>query len=368
MGEILNKKIDPTAVFINLDDLDEVIRGGDGTSKLRITDGSTARDCTSKEISRLFNLFKYSIGVNKTKQLQLKGTGLPAKLTLNKKQATFHSGVCDKISVEVKGEPSISLSKYINNTKPISIMFNSPEYAYFGRSCFQDKRLISSLTSILSIFDDKYDFTGVNSEKEKRNKKGVKPFPDHISEFPVASLFRKIEDNYCKPPGIAICDDMNDEWADHIYLEPDSNPPAITFIHAKFTKKDSHGASSFHEVVAQGLKNIGRVFSTLEDFKEKHDRDWNKNYENTKISRVRGGKVWSDLEKALTKIFENQNSTRKIVLATPFISKSQLEAIFLNLSIKGTCKPHHTQLIWLINTFISACKDLGVQPYILCKP
>lgn len=120
--------------------------------------------------------------------------------------------------------------------------------------------------------------------------------------------------------------------------------------------------------MAQGLKNIGRVFSTLEDFKEKHDRDWNKNYENTNISRVRGGKVWSDLHSALTKIFDNQNSTRKIVLATPFISKSQLEIIFSELSLKGKCKPHHTQLIWLINTFISAGKDLGVQPHILCKP
>jgi len=368
LGDIQKKKIEPTAIFINLDELDETIRGGDGTSKLRINDGSTERDCTSEEISRLFNIFKHSISISSSKKLHLKGAELPAKITLNKKQVTFYSGVCEKISVEIKGEPPISLSKYINNTKPISIMFNSPEYAYFGRSCFQDKRLIPSLTSILSIFDEKYDFTGVNSEKEKQHKKGVKPFPDHISEFPVASLFRKIEDNYCIAPGITICDDMNDEWADHIYLEPDSSPPAITFIHAKFTKKDSHGASSFHEVVAQGLKNIGRVFSTLEDFKEKHDRDWNKNYENTNISRVRGGKVWSDLHIALTKIFDNQNSTRKIVLATPFISKSQLEIIFSELSLNGKCKPHHTQLIWLINTFISACKDLGVQPHILCKP
>ncbi|PHN51015.1 hypothetical protein [Pseudomonas syringae] len=368
LSEIIKKKIDPAAIFINLDELDEIIRGSSGTSKLRITDGSTERDCTPEEISRLFNLFKYSIGVNKAKQLQLKGSELPARITLNKKQVTFHSRVCDKIFIEINGQPSVSISKYINNTKPISMMFNSPQYAYFGRSCFQDKRLIPSLSSILSIFDEKYDFTGVNSEKEKQHKKGVKPFPDHISEFPTASLFRKIEDNYCKLPGITICDDMNDEWADHIYLESDSNPPAITFIHAKFTKKDSHGASSFHEVVAQGLKNIGRVFSTLEDFKEKHDRDWNKNYENTKISRVRGGKVWNDLEKALTKIFENQNSTRKIVLATPFISKNQLKEIFLKLSDSGECKPHHTQLIWLINTFIGTCKDLGVQPHILCKP
>jgi len=254
LSDIQKKKIEPTAIFINLDELDETIRGGDGTSKLRINDGSTERDCTSEEISRLFNIFKHSISISSSKKLHLKGAELPAKITLNKKQVTFYSGVCEKISVEIKGEPPISLSKYINNTKPISIMFNSPEYAYFGRSCFQDKRLIPSLTSILSIFDEKYDFTGVNSEKEKQHKKGVKPFPDNISEFPVASLFRKIEDNYCKAPGITICDDMNDEWADHIYLEPDSSPLRSRLFMRNSLKRTVMGRVVFMRLWHRGLR------------------------------------------------------------------------------------------------------------------
>jgi hypothetical protein len=137
---------------------------------------------------------------------------------------------------------------------------------------------------------------------------------------------------------------------------------------SKFVKGESYGASSFHEVVAQGLKNIGRTFADTIEFREKYDRDWTGLYENTQITRVRGGKNWTDIESALNAITANQNSVRKIVLATPFLKKSVLETQFNELAKTGACRPHYIQLIWLINTFIGACKEYGVQPHILCNP
>jgi hypothetical protein len=161
---------------------------------------------------------------------------------------------------------------------------------------------------------------------------------------------------------------MNDEWSDHIAIDSASDTPSISFIHSKFTKKDTYGASAFHEVVAQALKNIGRTQADKSLFKNKYDNEWNRNYENTNISRVTGARNWQEVELALDVVYQNPNSIKKVVLATPFLKKTNLDEELNKLALGQKCKPHYVQLIWLINTFISSCKDFGIQAHILCKP
>ena len=117
---------------------------------------------------------------------------------------------------------------------------------------------------------------------------------------------------------------MNDEWADHIAIDSNGAIPSISFIHSKFTKKDTYGASAFHDVVAQALKNIGRTQAEKQLFKNKYDSEWHKNYESTNINRLTGANDWQDLEVALDAVNQNPNSIKKIVLATPFLSKAKL--------------------------------------------
>ena len=135
-----------------------------------------------------------------------------------------------------------------------------------------------------------------------------------------------------------------------------------------FSKKETYGASAFHDVVAQALKNIGRTQAQKELFEKKYNAEWNSNYENTNINRVRGAQSWNDLETSLDILFSNPNSLKRVVLATPFLSKTKLQQELNKLSQGQKCKPHYIQLIWLINTFISSCKDYGVQAHILCNP
>lgn len=250
---------------------------------------------------------------------------------------------------------------YLNKEKPFSAVFDSPNYSYYSKSCFEDKHLINNIPSILNIFDDSYNFSGTCSEKEK-------PHATNLNRFPTNSLFRKVEDQYCAAHNIVICDDMNDEWADHIAIDSNSAIPSISFIHSKFTVKDTYGASAFHDVVAQALKNIGRTQAEKQLFKNKYDNEWCKKYESTNISRVTGAQNWQDIELALDAVNQNPNSMKKIVLATPFLSKAKLTTELNKLASGNKCKPHYVQLIWLINTFISSCKDFGVQAHILCKP
>ncbi|WP_279507613.1 hypothetical protein [Aeromonas veronii] len=285
----------------------------------------------------------------------------PARFHTQKNLITIKNKLLDSIFVTENGSETYTVGGYLNKEKPFSAVFDSPNYSYYSKSCFEDKHLINNIQSILNIFDDNYDFSGTLSEKEK-------PHATNLVRFPTNSLFRKVEDQYCAAHNIVICDDMNDEWADHIAIDSSSAIPSISFIHSKFTEKDTYGASAFHDVVAQALKNIGRTQAEKQLFKNKYDNEWHKNYESTNIPRVTGAHNWQEIELALDAVNQNPNSIKKIVLATPFLSKAKLAIELRKLASGNKCKPHYVQLIWLINTFISSCKDFGVQAHILCKP
>ncbi|REG82151.1 hypothetical protein [Marinomonas pollencensis] len=343
------------AILIDLTEIENKFLNG--VAVLTKADGS---QLNGGEINRFFNQLKSPILVDGN-LMKVKGTTLSGKVSYSKKLITIRNKLLDSISVTENGSDTYSIGSYINKEKPFSAVFDSPNYSYYSKSCFEDKHLVNNIQSILNIFDDSYNFTGIASEKEK-------PHTVNLTRFPANSLFRKVEDQYCVSHNIVICDDMNDEWADHIAIDSNSAIPSISFIHSKFIKKDTYGASAFHDVVAQALKNIGRTQAEKQLFKNKYDNEWHKNYENTNISRVTGANNWQDLEVALDAVNQNPNSIKKIVLATPFLSKAKLAGELNKLALGQKCKPHYVQLIWLINTFISSCKDFGVQAHILCKP
>lgn len=343
------------AILIDLSEIENKV--SEGVAILSKADGS---QLNSREINKFFNLLKSPIAVNGS-LIKFKGVTLSGKISYSKNLITIRNKLLDSISVTENGSEIYTVGGYINKEKPFSAVFDSPNYSYYSKSCFEDKQLINNIQSILNIFDDSYNFNGTASEKEK-------PHAANLNRFPINSLFRKVEDQYCSAYNIVICDDMNDEWADHIAIDSDSSIPSISFIHSKFTEKDTYGASAFHDVVAQALKNIGRTQAVKKLFKNKYDNEWCRNYENTNISRVTGAQNWQEIELALDTVNNNPNSIKKIVLATPFLSKAKLAGELSKLASGNRCKPHYVQLIWLINTFISSCKDFGVQAHILCKP
>ncbi|QRM19363.1 hypothetical protein GBK02_08110 [Dechloromonas sp. TW-R-39-2] len=355
LKEIIESGHKVVAILIDLTEIEKKVLEGEA-----VLSKGNGSNLNSREITKLFNFLKSPIAVNNN-SLSVKGVTLPGNISCSKNLITIRSKLLDSISVTENGSENYTIGAYINKEKPFSAVFDSPNYSYYSKSCFEDKHLINNIQSILNVFNDNYNLSGSLSEKEK-------PHDASLTRFPINSLFRKVEDQYCTGHNIVICDDMNDEWADHIAIDSNSTIPSISFIHSKFTDKDTYGASAFHDVVAQALKNIGRTQAEKQLFKNKYDNEWQRNYENTNIKRITGAKNWQEIEIALDKINQNPNSIKKIVLATPFLEKSKLTAELNKLASGQKCKPHYVQLIWLINTFISSCKDFGVQAHILCKP
>ncbi|WP_024605875.1 MULTISPECIES: hypothetical protein [unclassified Pseudoalteromonas] len=355
LQDIFDAGFKVVAVLIDLGEIENKVNNG-GATLYKDNDSQLE----AYEINQLFNQLKSPILIEND-TLKVKGVLLSGKVSYTKKLITIRNKLLDSILVSEDSLEPYSLGSYINKNKPFSAVFDSPNYSYYSKSCFEDKQLLNNIPSILNIFDDNFNFNNVVSEKEK-------PHGNQLTRFPTTSLFRQVEDQYCANHDIVICDDMNDEWADHIAIDISDNIPSISFIHSKFTKKDSYGASAFHDVIAQALKNIGRTQAIKEQFQRKYDSEWNKNYENTNIPRVTGASNWQDLESALDTVYQNPNSIKKIVLATPFLSKTKLSSELTKLQHNRRSKPHYVQLIWLINTFISSCKELGIQAHILCKP
>lgn len=355
LKDIMSSGYEVVAILLDLSEIEDKVNSG--LAFLKKNDGT---QLGKKELDRFFNHIKAPLLVEGD-ALKTKGVVLAGKVAYSKSVITVRNKILDRILVAENGIPEYTVGSFINKNKPFSAVFDSPKYSYFSKSCFEDKHLLDNVQSILNVFDDSYEFGHVASEKQK-------PHAANLTRFPEESLFRAVEDNYCSGHDIVICDDMNDEWADHIAIDSSSVTPSISFIHSKFTKKDTYGASAFHEVVAQALKNIGRTQADKGLYKNKYHNEWCKNYEGTGIRRVTGAQNWAELEQAIDIIDNNPNSVKKIVLATPFLKKERLQRE-LNKLVQGQkCKPHYVQLIWLINTFISSCKDFGVQAHILCKP
>ena len=355
MQNIIDAGYQVVAILIDLSEIENKVY--DGTATLKKDDDTVF---SHEEINKFFNQIKSPISVDGN-ILRIKGTALAGKVIFSKNLITIRNKILDSISVAENGIGIYTLGSYINKDKPFSAVFDSPNYSYYSKSCFEDKHLLNNIQSILNIFYGVNEFNSVISEKEK-------PHAADLTRFPENSLFRKVEDLYRADHNIIICDDMNDEWSDHIAIDSTSPTPSISFIHSKFTKKDTNGASVFHDVVAQALKNIGRTQADKSLFKNKYDNKWIRNYENTNISRVTGALNWQEVELALDVVYHNPNSIKKVVLATPFLKKTNLDEELNKLVLGQKCKPHYVQLIWLINTFISSCKDFGIQAHILCKP
>lgn len=365
LQDVLERNIKPTAIFIDLSELDILARSSNSTITISKLVRGQLISLQYTDLNNLFNSFKSSFSIKDDYSLFRGNIRYKSDLKFRKSVVTFKSTYLNNFQITENGQKSISLTSYINKNKQMTMVFDNLQFCFYGRACFEDKTMMSSLSGLLSIFDDSYDFSTVVSEKEKiHNKKHLPQF----RRFPVKSLFRKIENIYKSKDSIIICDDMNDEWADHIVLNNSSSNPSIKFIHSKFVNKDSYGASKFHEVVSQALKNIGRINAPISHYKEKYDKEWLNNYESTQISRIRPVvSSWNDIEKHLTCLYQNPNTLKEVILATPFLKKSELSTQIDTLKNTGKVRPHTVQLIWLINTFISSCFEVGIKPTILCK-
>jgi hypothetical protein len=183
LKDIIDLGYQVVAILIDLAEIETKVLNG--VAVLSKADGSRLN---RGEINRLFNQLKSPILVDGN-LMKVKGVTLAGKVSYSKNLITIRNKFLDSILVTENCSDSYSIGGYINKVKPFSAVFDSPNYSYYSKSCFEDKHLVNNIQSILNIFDDSYDFNGIASEK-------VKPHAANLTRFPANSLFRKVEDQY----------------------------------------------------------------------------------------------------------------------------------------------------------------------------
>lgn len=170
-----------------------------------------------------------------------------SKIKINKKTITFSVRLLKKIIIKENGNEVI-LQNYLIKHGLYSVTFNSPKYIYIKGSCFEDKSGKSEIDQLMTMLIPKNELIRVTSEKGTVNAEST--------SFDLTSIFNVVEELHNTDDYI-LCDDLGDEWADHICFNIASS--SICFIHSKHGD-ESTSASKLHDVVGQGLKNLGNMF------------------------------------------------------------------------------------------------------------
>lgn len=241
---------------------------------------------------------------------------------------------------------------FINSHRCFTIGFQQPEYIYYGHQLHEDRKLLNNLGAILSVIEPISGMDRVTSEKGDIHCVGT--------NFEESSVFYVVEDYFRnRHASNIICDDLGNEWADHLVTCGDT----LYFVHSKAKGNGiSLSASNFQDVIAQALKNIGNMNSDRIDTKRNHFLG---NYSTTNKPQCRLGTVDGFISE-YKRINQSPNGRQEVCLAVDFVSKQELTRIFRDIDyIRG--HNNVVQLIWLLYSFISSCKDAGMGCRIFCK-
>ncbi|WP_161419515.1 hypothetical protein [Acinetobacter haemolyticus] len=269
---------------------------------------------------------------------------------------TISTNLLRRIKIEENGKVE-SLIGYINRKGLFSITFLNPKYMYFIDSCFEDRSGVSEIDSILEMLKPQAGIEKVVSEKGK--------FTNTQTTFDVDSMFGFVERLFSNENYI-FCDDLGDEWADHITFN--LTDLSISFIHSKHGD-ESTSASNLHDVVGQGIKNLGNMFFSKDQIEQKVKKSLLKNYKcgkgtQTQIDRIR--KTTTNFSTDIESLLKNYRLYRKCILSCSFISKAKIEAEFNDIKQGKQVRGHIIQLLWILSSFSHAAKEANVIPIIYC--
>lgn len=277
-----------------------------------------------------------------------------SKIKVNDKTITFSSKHLRGILITDKGA-DISLQAYLIKYGLYSICFSNPKYMYYMAACFEDRSGVSEIKSLLEMLVTKFELNPATSEKGSIIPTSVDFEPD--------SIF-KIVENIHNDDDYIFCDDLGTEWADHITFN--INESCISFIHSKHGE-ESTSASNLHEVVGQGIKNLGNMFFNKDYFMDKKRDKFNHRYNGSRISRLRKG-TRPNLNADMPRILSSFKLNRKCILCCTFLSKAEVETEFRKIQRNRPVKGHIIQLMWILSSFAHAAKEMNVIPLIYCRP
>lgn len=250
----------------------------------------------------------------------------------------------------------LSIKSLINTLRCFTVCFSDFSYVYAYGKLYRNSEIEKDFDSILAVLEPVEAISDVTSEKGEGYK-------EHSTEFTPNSLFYVVEHELYDTADILLCDDMGNEWADHIAISNDT----ISFIHSKCKTEERLSASNFQDVIGQAIKNIGNMNPNMDALRSKID-SMRGTWKNTGIQKCRKGKV-DDIEGKYLNLMSNPNKKREVCLAVNFLSKHNLATAFENIRnhIPFRQKNSVVQLAWILNGFISTCKEADLNCKIYCK-
>lgn len=280
-----------------------------------------------------------------------------SKIKINLKSITIRSKILQEIILSDAGREA-SLQTFLIKHGLYTICFSDPKYMYYKGSCFEDRSGVSEIDQILRMFETKPALAAATSEKGSFH-----PASTHFSNDSIFGIIESIHgaDDYI------LCDDLGTEWADHITFNLAER--SINFIHSKHGSA-STSASNLHEVVGQGIKNLGNMFFNKKYFLDKKHAKLKVVYKTdrvtTRIPRLRRG-ISRNLGRDIDTLLQDFNTKRKCILCCTFLSKVQIETAFNRIKRRENVPGYVIQLLWILSSFAHAAKELNVVPVIYCQ-
>lgn len=319
------------------------------------------------EKRRNINLVKYLDAVNKLCEIESEhnddsinyrlNNRLDKSLSLriNKNSILIASRKLKKINLDYGDEKELSLQTYINRNQNFIICFEEIEVVYWSRKLFKDSALLGNIEYFMSIFTPFHQLEAITSEKGNPTRAS--------SRFDNDCLFDFTENVLAADCDFIFCDDLGNEWADHITIKESSK---IVFFHAKHGN-EGLSASDFQIVVAQAQKNLGNIFASENELNRKK-LSWVQKYGETNIERLRKGANVDEGVELYRKTLLSPNARKVVYLVVNFISKSRLGRELNNLR-QGQPAPYQVvQILWLLSSLILSCKESNTDVYIACLP
>ena len=289
----------------------------------------------------------------------------------------------DKFDISIDNSKT-SLLDIINEHNWFILTFDKSEYRYFGGKLFKDTRLLKNIELFSKLWEEqnKSYTTQINSEKgynhrlelDNINNNIYKNLPTNSTSFPPNSQFNYIEENY-NDTDYLICDDLGKEFADYISLDKKNH--TISFFHCKWKSSTDFSASAFQDVIGQALKNLGNI-NAMENILEKKKNSLAQKYSKTEINKLRPTirntrpPTPEEAIDAWREIQNFPNSTKHIYLIINFLSKekfingmSELKKFASNSNNPNTSAIEANQILWILNSFVSICKQQNVQVHIV---
>lgn len=359
----LPQGVEPSHVFVHTQEiLDEIEDLGD----LYIQEGDKLRQVTEFERPHLLSVLSDDLelvppsaddGSSSSQVVRAQGADM-GTLTLGAKSYSLILNALGSLSAGTD-EVHERLDRLVSHRGMFTVTFSDPEYAYSHGTVFRNRKLPEEAAGLLSCFISIHELQRCTSEKGQLHENAV--------EFPADSVFAVTEGFLSGPEAIIVCDDLGDEWADHIQLRTGSEP-SIAFVHSKWREGTTSSASAFHDLVGQGTKNLGNLTGFDSTRLKVKVEGWKSLYAGTTIPRIRSGHDAASLDEHYQRLAGGVATKRIMALVAPFISKQEFQSSLASYGSGGSVRSNVVQQIWILSMFVDVCRSNGVFPAVYCAP